>query len=139
MNDMVKIIQAIDMGRSIVHDHSAENIKRLCWLLYCSTNTVHESVFGMEMTEHYEILLMDKLGVYYKEDDTKVGKGCVSMLLNKMLNDYRGHVSNHLKHTGNVRFPMYVRIHQRVKFRLKKRVRYFGWARRYRTETRILL
>ena len=100
MDNMVKIILAIDMGKSIVHDHSEDNIERLCWLLYCSTNTVHKTVFGKEMTEHYEVLLMDRLGVSYKEDDAKVGKGCVSMLFNKMLNDYRGGVSGHLRNTG---------------------------------------
>ena len=97
MKDMVKITKGSDIAMSIANDPSEDNIERLCWLYYCSPNTVHKSIYGMEMNEHYEIVLMKRLGVAYKEDDTKVGKGCVSMFLNKQLNEYRGKTGTYLK------------------------------------------
>ena len=97
MNDMVRITKGSDIPLSIANDPSEENIERLCWLYYCSPNTVHKSIYGMEMNEHYEIVLMDRLGVAYREYDTKVGKGCVSMFLNSLLNKYRGKTGTYLK------------------------------------------
>ena len=87
-NDVRKVTRSLHMSQSIANDDSDVNLERLCWILYCSTNTVHKKVFGMEMNDHYEILLMRELGVCYRDGDKGV-KGCVSKYYNKMLNEYR--------------------------------------------------
>ena len=86
--DIMTVTKSVHMSNSIANDPSADNVERLCWIMYCSSNTVHKKVFGMEMNDHFEELLMQQLGVSYKDDDKGV-KGCVSKYYNKMLNDFR--------------------------------------------------
>ena len=86
--DIMTVTKSVHMSNSIANDPSADNVERLCWIMYCSSNTVHKKVFGMEMNDHFEVLLMQQLGVSYKDDDKGV-KGCVSKYYNKMLNDFR--------------------------------------------------
>lgn len=82
------------MAKSIANDSSDANVQRLCWTLYYSCNSVYKTIFGMEMNEYYEKRVMDELNVLYLENADKVGKGCVSQYINKLLNNYRCNVKD---------------------------------------------
>jgi hypothetical protein len=80
------------MAKSIENDPSDANIKRLCWMLYFSSNTAYKSIFGMDMSEYCEMRVMDQMKVCYEGNATKAGKGCVSQYINRKLNKYRCNV-----------------------------------------------
>ena len=96
-NDPTKIIRGIHMAHSIGNDASQDNIERLCWTLYYSSNIVYKKVYGMEMDEHCEKVIMKKMGVSYRVGEMKVAKGCVSKYVNLMLNKYRNNVKDGIK------------------------------------------
>ena len=51
----------------------------------------------MEMSDYYEPLVMKELRASYEETTDKSGKGCVALLLNKMLNRYRSGAQESMK------------------------------------------
>jgi hypothetical protein len=88
------IREGTHMAKSMANDSSDANVQRLCWTLYYSCNSVYKTIFGMEMNEYYEKRVMDQLNVSYFENNEKVGKGCVSQYINKLLNKYRCNVKD---------------------------------------------
>ena len=115
-DDIRKATRSLHISQSIADDDSDVNVECLCWILYCSTNTVHKKVFGMEMNDHYEILLMRQLGLYYRDDDKGV-KGCVSKYYNKMLNEYRTGVRDGLTSVASCTIVKVQRLQLDVLFR----------------------
>jgi hypothetical protein len=90
LDDMlVSIKESTDIEKSIAQDSTKESLERVSWTLYYSLTIIYKTIFGMEMSKYYEPLIMKQLEACYAETTEKSGKGCVAMLLNKMLNRYR--------------------------------------------------
>jgi hypothetical protein len=102
LDDMlVSIRESTDIGKSVAHDSTKENLERVSWTLYYSSTIIYKTIFGMEMSDYYEPLIMKQLGACYEETTDKSGKGCVAMLLNKMLNRYRSGAQESMKTNKN--------------------------------------
>jgi hypothetical protein len=97
-----KVRDSSDFVKGIVNDTTGKNVERLCWILYYASNSAYKSIFGMELNEYYEELVMDQLKVSYKSDSQKDSvKGCVSQYINKLLNNYRSNVKDAMAKNRN--------------------------------------
>lgn len=81
--------EASHISKSVVHDASEKNLERVCWTLYYSTTNIYKTIFGMEMSDYYEPVIMKKLDVCYEGAASTSKKGCVALWSNKLLNRYR--------------------------------------------------
>jgi hypothetical protein len=93
-NNGVKIREAGHLVKSIAHDSSEDNLRRLCWTMYTSCLSAYKNTVGEEMCDYLERFVMEEINVVYNtEDETKPGaKNCIVMWMNKLLNNYRCNV-----------------------------------------------
>jgi hypothetical protein len=82
-----------DMAASIAHDSSHLNVKRLCWTLYFSSGQFYKKAYGCEMSDYLEGAVLKQVEAKYNEaEDAGKKKGCVSLYMNKLINQYRTNV-----------------------------------------------
>lgn len=81
-----------DMAASIAHDPSPLNVKRLCWLLYYSSGQFYKRAYGCYMSDYLESEVLKLANAKYNEDEESKTKGCVSLYMNKLINQYRVNV-----------------------------------------------
>jgi hypothetical protein len=93
--DGLKIREGKHMAKSIEDNCGDENIRRLCWILYFSPNAAYKQLYGKDMGEYYEQMIMQEMNVEYDASKSKkTERGCVSQHLNKMINRYRSNVTD---------------------------------------------
>jgi hypothetical protein len=91
----MKILEGKHMAKSIEDNYGDENIRRLCWILFFSPNAAYRQLYGVDMGEYYEQMIMKEMNVEYEVGKIKKNeRGCVSQYLNKMINRYRSNVTD---------------------------------------------
>lgn len=113
-----RIDKGVHIAKSMAMDPSEDNIRRVCWVLFYSFNSVYKNLMSGDMSVYHEEIAMDEMNIEYEMEMDQSAKqivfGCISKCMNRMINKYRCNVRDNMlmnntsaigNVTGNAPFP----------------------------------
>ena len=97
-----EITDAQSLGNSVVNDHTLQNMKKLCFIVYFALTDAYVAVFCKSLFGFHEDKIMNNHGIRYSAidcDDSE--KGCVEVYGCKLHNEIVSRLRRKIKRLAN--------------------------------------